>query len=1381
MAFDITSATPYKPKFDLSSAIEIDTKPSFRAPTKQELAFQSMQGAAVKRPFAPSLFEQSKDVPTIEDYLQAEPTGMGSLAVKAGQFVKGVPGAGEEALMDAGAFLTLGRVGGLGERALRQALPSIGYRIAKPISKRLPRTGEAVAKAFGGTTRSELVPVFRNIPEVNEAFKRGLITPEERTDYVRGLATKEYAGTLPTETKRFDLSTAKPVEQALPAAEPIKPEPIISPAVKPTQPKDIDEMAKSIYRQKLDEYGVWREGNILNRMISAGEKISIPVMKRNGYGGELEGLRQTLPRWKYNSLFTSIDDATKSPDIVAEHMGVSGTNELLQEIRDYEQLIKPKSYKEFTEMAKEVIENPEAGKFMLKEQQELFKPETGTPLFEKKQIVDKLSTDEQGKPKVFDPKAIDWEDIRGKTIKTSDDLPLALKSYRNPKVELLHFIYTDKEGKVLAHRVIGSKTPSFVALNEDPQSVTGKELLWKLENRIKKTNADKIHIVHNHPAGNAKLSETDAYAYRDFKMKLKDKLGEFISINHDHYYRIADYTSDERVGIERREISLLTDFNKDKIKLGDQSALKELIRNSGIPDAGKMKLYIVNSTRNLIKEENINTRGRSVEETGRIINERIKAAKGYKAYIAMSRADYSKMENDIMKLNNVDDIITTPRSKEITGVVSVRQPITSKNLYDESKTFGFREEGSLYDVKREMPPPPTVRGGITPPKLNFPAWKDKAQFSYSRETLERNLEDIAGADAEKVKDFLVNPIRGRETARVDLVNKIRKTLGSILKENKIKVLSKEDALIRLYGEGKISAVDMARQTNNVKGVVSASNAFRAVYDKLLDLWNGQRQEFGLEPIPKRADYFRHFEDIANIIQSFGVILRKDEIPTEIAGITHIFNPNAPFTTAQLRRKGSKTSLSSIRGMDNYLDSVSNSIFHIESLQRLKSVIKYMENAGDMIQLPHFMTSLREYYRQLAGKKAMVDRAVEDVFGRMGLSVTNTLRSQAGKNLILGNLSASLTNLIPLLTQFPATTPKKYVIAGLYDGIDAILKKDFYKVDGEISPFLLRRYPVQRIAPTAGENFQSLLGSVFSGLDRLAARIIVSAQYRRNIDLGMSKKEAMQKADSYAGKVIADRSRGNLPTMFGSRLLGIATQFQVEVNNMMSFIFKDIPEMARERKLNYVSAMLQFLVYSYAFNEIFEKVAGRKPTIDPIQYALTLLGVDKEDKDRPFSQRAVKAWKDISGNIPFVGSLSSGGRFPITSGIPNVPKMMEGKANIAREFIKPILFLLFPGGGLQLQKTIEGLASFKSGVVKTQGGQVTTPIEQTPQNLIRGALFGKSAFPESVEYRAEGRRPIGERETQVIERSKNKQAIYEAIQRRRAIEKKKREAREKIKR
>lgn len=660
---------------------------------------------------------------------------------------------------------------------------------------------------------------------------------------------------------------------------------------------------------------------------------------------------------------------------------------------------------------------------------------------------------------------------------------------------------------------------------------------------------------------------------------------------------------------------------------------------------------------------------------------------------------------------------------------------------------------------------------------SLPFWNDKAALFMSRETMERNLDDIAGAYSPEIKEFLTERVKMNETMRAVFSTTLREKIeADVVKRLGIKKGSPLSALVQRFGEGEINQKELMEKTDKWPQVIEAAEYLRNVYDNMLDMWNDVRKSFGYEPVPKRKDYFRHGNFMSSF-DSIGVILRENDLPTSISGRTYMFKPGTPFSTAALKRMGVKTDYDAVGGIDNYINAVSRSIFHTDSVQRgraLESVIgkgseiienenleirkrnkeRMDQNSNEQrepeipeINLPNFQANLIEWTNLLSGKKSLLDRGGESTAGRRLYTIVNWLRSRVAANMIGGNISSAITNFIPV-TQLLATTNKVSVARGLAEVPRGIA--DSRIIDGQKSGFLSRRFMKEQIGMSPWDKTKAGLNYMFKAVDLFTSRWVVSSKYYENLSKGMSKVEALKDADNYAGKVITDRSIGQLPNIFGSKTLGIFTQFQTEVNNQWSFITKDMPLMSKGNKLKLLSMFIQFFLYSYLFNELYEKLIGRRPAIDPIYDAMTLAGQTVEGKNKPLAKRTGLALESLAGNLPGVGGLT-GGRYPLFAGLPDILGTLKGEKDINKGILAPAYYLVFPVAGGQVKKTYEGLTAFNEGGSYSKAGLLQFPIDQTPENLIKTGVFGKYSTGDSKLYYGEERSPLGKNQTKEYKR------------------------------
>lgn len=661
--------------------------------------------------------------------------------------------------------------------------------------------------------------------------------------------------------------------------------------------------------------------------------------------------------------------------------------------------------------------------------------------------------------------------------------------------------------------------------------------------------------------------------------------------------------------------------------------------------------------------------------------------------------------------------------------------------------------------------PREKRGGIRPPVIDFRNWKDAPAFFLARDTMERNLFKVAPeADRRAVERFMTRPIEENETARVKWINSERREVRTEMARLGIRAGSRDDELVMQYGEGSINIDELRAATPRWRQVEDAARFFRDKYDRALDTINTVHRRFGFKDVPKKESYFRHFQFIGNIAQQFGEFLAQEDLPTEIAGITEHFSPEKPWSSVELRRRGIQTTISAVRGYDNYLDAVSRQIFHTDSIQRIKALEQYIrdsaERAGKVagsapVNLPNFVSNTMRYWHLLAGKKHDMDRGMENTFGRRTYQAMNFLRGRVSANLVGANLSSALANFIPFTQSLAATEPGA-AARGILSGIQSAIEAHPAMIDGRESGFLVRRFPERYIDPTRIQRASDMANWAFEAIDKFAARSIVAGKYYEAMDRGADPQQAMAIADRFAKRVMADRSAGQLPNIFSAKFFQLFEPFQVEVNNLFSFMKQDIPRMAaadieqQGRAATPEAVMrrsagiyLRLFAYSWLANWAYGHVLGRRLTFDPLQAILRTAGysgVESEDKRRA-GERAWRAAWELAENVPFVSLPLGGGRFPVSGVLPDVAKLKEEPLKeLEQKLPSTALAIAPPFGGAQIGKTYRGLRDVFRGYAETEGGKTKYTITPTIATLVRAAAFGPSAVPEAQEYRESGGRP-----------------------------------------
>ena len=651
----------------------------------------------------------------------------------------------------------------------------------------------------------------------------------------------------------------------------------------------------------------------------------------------------------------------------------------------------------------------------------------------------------------------------------------------------------------------------------------------------------------------------------------------------------------------------------------------------------------------------------------------------------------------------------------------------------------------------------------------------------------------------KINDLIFQKAINNEAKSIRWQNKER----ADIKELGIKAGSKESEAVQKYGEGeyvnengeriiyddKALAKEFADAKTRAK-IIKASKVIRKKYDNYIELANNTLTSLGFDPIPKRKDYFRHFQELNDTFTRYGIPfnaqnMQEHVLPTDINGLTEFWSPQKNYFANAQPRKGLKTTYDAIQGVDGYLSGISNLIFHTEDIQRGRAFEDLIRNTygqdSDIANfdnmtpeqqqerikkiqdnhLSNYSAWVHEWTNNIAGKKNKVDRAVESVFGRKAFAFLDETRKQVGANMIGFNVSSSLTNGVASV-QAIAKTNKLAVLKGTGDTVKNIFVKDNF---AEKNDFLASRMGTEMISKKPWEKMRDAGFIFMKGMDWFTSNQIVRSKYYELRSKGMSEEQAHAEAGQFASRIMGDRTKGAMPQIYTSKLLGLATQFQLEVNNQLYSMFYDTyhesKESAKDNALLTTAKMTftlgQLFAYTHVFGKTFESIAGYNPTFDVIGIIATALGLGDDDDEKTTQERLKESADMLVDALPYVNILTGGGRIPVASGIPNLVGVATGgKDEYGNELtledeLKKLLYLVPPTGGNQIKKTTQGLGMFSdehpvSGSY-TDSGNLRFPVEETPLNVLQAGLFGQWANENARQYFDEERSPLKSKQIQ----------------------------------
>lgn len=648
-------------------------------------------------------------------------------------------------------------------------------------------------------------------------------------------------------------------------------------------------------------------------------------------------------------------------------------------------------------------------------------------------------------------------------------------------------------------------------------------------------------------------------------------------------------------------------------------------------------------------------------------------------------------------------------------------------------------------------------------------------------------------------------------------------------------------------------------------VRAAVKVFHEVYDKLFQDMNRVRIENGYEPVNYLQGYFPHFqenEEGGSILQKFaraaGIEGDVSPLPATINGLTANFKPGIRYMANIQNRLGYATAYDALQGFDRYIEVATDVIFHTADIQRLRALatqIRYRasdeglkqridaimmnpflnpDEANEQVAnltkngrygLSNFVDELDEYTNLLAGKKSRLDRGMERFINRKAYNVLKKFYSRVGANMVAANVGSALTNFIPI-TQAWSQVSTADVLHGMWDTL-----KNYKTADGldAASTFINNRSGYGRLAMSTMDKVSAGAGWLMESIDTFTTGSVVRARYYQNLRRGMSETSAMQEADQFASGVMADRSKGSMPTLYSARnpLVKLFTQFQLEVNNELSWIFKDMAQEERKKGVAALAkAMFKFLIGAWIYNEFYESIVGRRAALDPLDIINDTVGdftgyqlpntvqaavSGKWDftKEKPGTEQAITNLEGaILSELPGMqvvnvlgldekwGVEIDSGRIAVDSAIPSFAKIRKAiwssnkdmapakKAKtITDELIKPGLYLATPFGGGQIRKAYQGATAAARGgsyTVDNEGRDILqypvyndNPADRA-KSWAQALLFGKTATEEAQSWVESGFKSLSAKETAayqgMTEGGEDQRETYAFIQAARKLEK-----------
>ena len=700
--------------------------------------------------------------------------------------------------------------------------------------------------------------------------------------------------------------------------------------------------------------------------------------------------------------------------------------------------------------------------------------------------------------------------------------------------------------------------------------------------------------------------------------------------------------------------------------------------------------------------------------------------------------------------------------------------------------------------------------------------KNLSTWSTVDNTPQRVMEKSLGyKEGGILADITVNKVAQNESEGIKWLNSYVAQLKKISKEYGIKPGSKESAAAQMYAEGfyvndkneivRYGDPELIQDFGNgdvrrrIQGLARDAR-IRKIYDDTLAAINESRSRNLYDEIPRLDNYFLHFRAMEDTFSTLGLPfnpndIRAKDLPTDLNGVTADLKPGQPYFASAMHRKGKRTSFDLLGGVERYLNSAKNQIYHIDDIQTLRALRNYIAEtygqasgledidlmsdaeAEERIKqvygshLSTFAKFLNEEANVLAGKTALIDRGVEGIIGRRGITFLNTLNRQVGSNMVGYNVSSSLTNFLPVAQTFAKTNK--------FDFTKAFAQTVANKLSGgkfdsfaEDSPVVIRRKGEDRFYRTPWQKMADPGYALMGLVDDISTEIIARTKYNEFTRKGMDSQKAHFETDKWVSKLMGDRSLGQQPQLYNSKMLGLVTKFQLEVRNQLDSQFYDTIQetkvsnehiqngLARNAKTaaKVASVFAQLAVAQHLYGMAFESIAGYNPAFDIIEVLMTALGYDdEEDSEDTALDNLTQGFQALLEDLPYASTFTGGGRIPVSSAIPDVGAILNGEDEYGNEIgvpkaIKENLqdiapYYLMPGGYGQLKKTTQGLKMFSDdhpiAGSYTEAGNLRFNVEDTVGSRIKAGIFGQYASENAQKYFDQEQRTLNPEQTAIF--------------------------------
>jgi len=494
----------------------------------------------------------------------------------------------------------------------------------------------------------------------------------------------------------------------------------------------------------------------------------------------------------------------------------------------------------------------------------------------------------------------------------------------------------------------------------------------------------------------------------------------------------------------------------------------------------------------------------------------------------------------------------------------------------------------------------------------------------------------------------------------------------------------------------------------------------------LDQW---ADKLGLPQDGRIAKYITHIFEQDFIQKEFDPDLVKiiaDKIPGSVYD---------PFLEQRLGKQGYVED--TWRALDAYVKRATRKYNMDPALEQLKASAE-----SHPLETYDYVKSLADRVNLRPDKiDTLADNTIKSMIGYRGGQRPLAKYTRIWRNMVYrGALGLNVGSAVRNLTQGVNTYAKlgeKYTVLGYMDLVRNWTGNNLKELK---DVGVLRDNMIQDRTISATKNkmekLEKGLWVMFDAAEKINRGSAYFGAKRQALDKGMSEAQAVD----FAKKIVKDTqfTFGNIdtPVALGGDLMKTLAQFQSYNVKQVEFL----TDMAKNKELGGIAR--------YA--------AGTALMISLLGEVLGYTW----DQAIPFSDI-------VTGEGKFSSPAAEFGKGLLNTAFGDEQRKKEGQ----KQLQNTAKLLIPTGGGVQAGKTIEGLDAYNKGYSETgttldkimgKEGAVRYPIEKTPGNLVKTALFGQYSTPEAREYFNQDRRPLGEKDSAVIRLAPNKTEAVKTI-------------------